>query len=353
MTRTYISGADTMMPPVSGRFNIGCELTEEDDKEVWCDYETLIRQQWPGYEVMGFLGRGGNAYVYEIARMDSTGDARYAVKVIPVSEKAEDPKLLRQEGRPNEEITQYPGRRMKEVSREVQVMRILKGHPHIVSIEDFSVIRVRELTDSCMLIRMELLKPFRLWHEQHSELIQEDIARIGVELCRAVEHCHNSKIIHRDIKLDNIFVNAENHFKLGDFGYAWMVESDQPEYFPMGVAMKNVPEGYTKYLDPRNFESLMKAEIYSVGMVLYKLLNADTDPFLPTDRLATPMERESAKEVRMRGILPVPPPMHADDVMTKIVLKACAYNPEQRYNSVRALREELEALSDAFNHNFY
>lgn len=61
-----------------------------------------------------------------------------------------------------------------------------------------------------MLIRMELLKLFSLWHDQRGELTQEDVVRIGIELCRAVEHCHRNKIIHCDIKLKNILVDAED-----------------------------------------------------------------------------------------------------------------------------------------------
>lgn len=98
------------------------------------------------------------------------------------------------------------------------MMQILKGHPHIVSIEDFAVICERESNQSYLPIRMELLKSFGLWRDQRGELTREDIVRLGIELCRALEHCHGNKIIHNDIKLDNIFVDAGNHFKLGDFG---------------------------------------------------------------------------------------------------------------------------------------
>ncbi len=66
---------------------------------------------------------------------------------------------------------------------------------------------------------------------------------------------------------------------------------------------------------------------------------------MPTDRQATEEERKIAVKVLMLGILPVPPPMHADGALSKIILKAIAHDPEQRYPSVRALREALEALS--------
>ena len=296
------------------------------------DHNTIIRRQWPGYEVLGFLGGVGSRRIYKIANKSSTGEARYAVKVIPVSEIEKKRK-------------QNPEECMKELSQEVRVMQILKGHPHIVSIEDFAVICERESNQSYLLIRMELLKSFGLWRDQRGELTREDIVRLGIELCRALEHCHGNKIIHYDIKLDNIFVDAGNHFKLGDFGMSWMAESDQRCIFRVGLTSSRIPEIYNGGFDYRIFESLVKTDIYSMGMVLYKLLNADTDPFLPTDRPATREERVIAEKVRVGGILPVPPPMHADGALSKIILKAIAHDPEQRYASARALREALEALS--------
>jgi len=296
------------------------------------DHEALIQRQWPGDEVLGFLGQGSFGFVYEIAHKSQTGEARYAVKVIPVSEIAKKRK-------------QDPEECMKALSREDRVMQILKGHPNIVSIEDFAVMREEESNQSYMLIRMELLKPFSLWHDQRGELTQEDVVRIGIELCRAVEHCHRNKIIHCDIKPKNILVDAEDHIKLGDFGLAWIAEPVPPGDTPFELKNHNSPEAYNKQLDPRNFESLVKADVFSVGINLYELSNADTDPFVPTDRQATEEERKIAVKVLMLGILPVPPPMHADGALSKIILKAIAHDPEQRYPSVRALREALEALS--------
>ena len=324
------------MYPVS----IGCESGKEDEKRCGMEHEALIRRQWPGYEVLGILGEGDFGRVYEIAHKSSNGEARYAVKVIP-AEKAKYPELLQQEGKTRGEIIQYPNKCVKEA----RVMQILKGHPHIVSIEDFAVMRERESNQSYMLIRMELLKPFSLWHDQRGELTQEDVVRIGIELCRAVEHCHRNTIIHCDIKLGNILVDAEDHIKLGDFGVAWIAEPVPPGDTPFGLKNHNSPEAYNKQLDPRNFESLVKADVFSVGINLYELSNADTDPFVPTDRPATEEERKIAVKVLMLGILPVPPPIHADGALSKIILKAIAHDPEQRYPSVRALREALEALS--------
>ena len=296
------------------------------------DHEALIQRQWPGDEVLGFLGQGSFSCVYEIAHKSQTGEARYAVKVIPVSEIA---KIRKRD----------PEECMKTLSREDRVMQILKGHPNIVSIEDFAVMRERESNQSYILIRMELLKPFSLWHDQRGELTQEDVVHIGIELCRAVEHCHRNKIIHCDIKPKNILVDAEDHIKLGDFGLAWIAEPVPPGDTPFELKNHNSPEAYNKQLDPRNFESLVKADVFSVGINLYELSNADTDPFVPTDRQATKEERKIAVKVLMLGILPVPPPMHADGALSKIILKAIAHDPEQRYPSVRALREALEALS--------
>ena len=142
------------------------------------DHEALIRRQWPDYEVLGVLGEGTSGRVYEIAHKSPTGEVRYAVKVIS-SEKATE--RVRQGGA-RDEIKQYPEKCVKDLSLEARVMQILKGDPHIVSIEDFAVMRDEESDQDHVLIRMELLKPFRLWREQHGELTQEDIVRLPLDL---------------------------------------------------------------------------------------------------------------------------------------------------------------------------
>ena len=85
-------------------------------------------------------------------------------------------------------------------------------------------------------------------------------------------------------------------------------------------------------------------DIYSLGIVLYRLLNGNRTPFLPAAPAPiTHADRENALAKRFSGA-PLPVPSHATGRLAEIVLKACAYDPRDRYSSPRQMRQELEAI---------
>ena len=85
-------------------------------------------------------------------------------------------------------------------------------------------------------------------------------------------------------------------------------------------------------------------DIYSLGIVLYRLLNGNRTPFLPAAPAPiTHADRENALARRFSGA-PLPAPSHAQGRLAEIVLKACAYDPKERYSSPMQMRQELESI---------
>ena len=85
-------------------------------------------------------------------------------------------------------------------------------------------------------------------------------------------------------------------------------------------------------------------DIYSLGIVLYRFMNNNRAPFLPP--YPTPIkyaDRESAMARRIKGET-LPAPANADEALSRVILKACAYKPEDRYRSAADMRRDLEAL---------
>ena len=169
-------------------------------------------------------------------------------------------------------------------------------------------------------------------------LSRRDVIQLGIDLCRALELCQKYNIIHRDIKPENIFVSDNGDFKLGDFGIARTIERTMSGLSKKGTYNYMAPEIY------RGSEYGFSVDIYSLGIVLYRLLNNNRAPFLPQPpEPITYTQRETALAKRMGGE-ELPPPVNGRGRLGEIVLKACAFDPKARYSSPVQMRQELETI---------
>ena len=216
-------------------------------------------------------------------------------------------------------------------------MSKLKGNSNVVSYENHQVIEHKDGIGWDILIQMELLTPLNEYIRTTS-VTRQDIIKLGIDMCKALELCQKFNIIHRDVKPENIFVSESGDFKLGDFGIARTVEKTSSGLSKKGTYTYMAPEVYKG----ENYDSTV--DIYSLGVVLYRLLNENRTPFLPAyPAPITHSDRENALAKRFSGA-PLPPPIHAEGRLAEIVLKACDYAPRQRYNVPLRMRQELEAI---------
>jgi len=188
-----------------------------------------------------------------------------------------------------------------------------------------------------ILIRMELLTPL----QEHTDLLnisRDEVVKLGIDICKALEKCQKEDIIHRDIKPENIFVSADNNYKLGDFGVARTIEKTTSNFTRVGTPPYMAPEIHTG----GTYASCV--DIYSLGITMYRLLNKNRMPFLP----AYPADIRAGDEdvaisKRIKGNK-MPPPANADKKLAELILKACAHKPQNRYKSPAQMREDLEAV---------
>ena len=294
-----------------------------------------IKKALGDWEIVRLLGAGQYGKVYEIQRMDFGTLYRAALKIITIPQSAEEIKEIRAAGMNDEEISNYFKSVVEDFVREFALMAKLKGHTNIVGYEDHQVIPAKNGIGWTILIRMELLTSL-INHVSENRITRRDVIRLGIDLCRALELCQRVNVIHRDIKPANIFVSEMGEYKLGDFGVARIVENTMSGR--TGTDTYMAPEVYyeEKY-GP-------SADIYSLGIVMYRLLNSNRAPFLPLPpNPVTYRDNAEAFRKRINGET-LPMPCQADGRLAEIVLKACAYRAADRYSSPVVMRKDLEAI---------
>ena len=280
------------------------------------------------------LGSGSFGTVFEIERKDYA-DMKAALKIISVPSSQSEVDSFREENYDLDEksLTSYFYGFVEEFVKEFRIMSQLKGQSNIVSYEDHDVIQRDEGIGWDIFIRMELLTPMSKYFASNTPK-QSDVIKLGIDICKALEVCQKYQIIHRDIKPSNIFVSDTGDFKLGDFGVARTLEKTSSSLSKKGTYTYMAPEVF------KGEKYSPNVDIYSLGIVMYKLLNNNLEPFR-TDR--TYADSEKAMEQRMSGVA-MPKPLNAEDRLANIILKACSYNPKDRYDNPTQMRIELENI---------
>ena len=298
-----------------------------------------INQIWPEWHTVERIGRGAFGEVYK-AKREKLGEIFYsAVKVIRIPREESEVREMLADGHTSQSIRYYYESIARGLMNEIKVMEVLKSAGNVVNIEEFDV---REREDGIgweAFIRMELLRNLNEYR-QGREMSQEEIVKLGSDICEALVCCEKSRIIHRDIKPSNIFVDVYGNFKLGDFGIARQMEKTQSTLSQKGTEMYMAPE--VRYGESG---SSYNVDLYSLGLVMYRLLNGNRMPFEPADKeMISFQEREDALARRLRGEK-LPLPAKADPALGRIIVKACEADRTKRYQSAEEMREDLRLFS--------
>lgn len=288
------------------------------------------------------IGRGSYGHVFEIVREEYGETYRSALKVItiPVS-KDELRSQLRKDNMDYDKARTYYKGMVEDFIKEVSIMSRLEGNTNIVSYQDHQVIEHKDDIGWDILIRMELATPLDEYMMVR-KLKENDIVRLGIDICKALELCETQGIIHRDIKPDNIFVSKIGDFKLGDFGVSKMIAKT--------VSAKSVA-GAPGYMAPEVsagiYEYDKRADIYSLGITMYELLNGNHLPFIsPYLKDITYSEAKEALNKQYAGEK-IPSLRGVNKELDKIVLKACSFKAKDRFSSAKEMRKALEAIGES------
>lgn len=294
---------------------------------------------WPEWKITEKIGEGSFGKVYKAQRTERGKSFYSAIKIINIPGSQSELNSVRSETGDDQSARQYFQNLVEECIQEISTMEYFRGNSYIVSVEDFKVMEYLDAIGWEISIRMEYLTSFMDYCAE-KQLTEKEVIKLGMDLSKALEYCRKLKIIHRDIKPENIFVSRFGDFKLGDFGIARELERTMSGFSKKGTYSYMAPEMYKG----KKYDS--RVDIYSLGIVLYRLMNHNRLPFMSLEKqFITYRDKENALNKRVAGEQ-MSIPVDAGEQFARIILKACAYDPAQRYQTPEELYGALDDLKN-------
>ena len=300
-----------------------------------------IHLPWQDWKIVKRLGGGAYGKVYEIERNISGVQEKAALKIVSRPKDDIEIETYYDEGYDKASIAASYEKEIQNYVQEYTLMKKLQGQTNIVSCDDFTVVPHENGIGGDVFIRMELLTSLQQILRQEMLSVQE-IIKLGKDISTALILCERKNIVHRDIKPANIMVSEYGDYKLGDFGVSKIM--DHTTY---ATAMRTPEYQAPEIVHMEKYGQT--ADIYSLGIMLYWLLNDRKMPFVDAEKKLTPGLKIDAMERRYRGEK-LPAPMDGSDELKKIVLKACEYRSENRYASAQELYDALDEIESEKSH---
>jgi len=269
-------------------------------------------QYFDRYHILAPLGEGGMAAVYKA--YDTRLERDVAVKII----------------RNDMFIPSQLEKVMKRFEREAKSLARL-SHPNIVSIIDYGD------HEGVPYLVMEYLPGGTLKDRLQGQPLPWPAAlRLLLPIARALQFSHDLGIIHRDVKPSNILITLSGEPMLSDFGIARILEGEGST----ALTGTGVGIGTPEYMAPEQWigKTSPQSDLYSLGVVLFEMVTG-CKPYTAETPAAILLKQASDPLPRPRQFVPDLP-----DRMEKIIIKALAKKPENRYSSMDELIDALEGL---------
>jgi formylglycine-generating enzyme required for sulfatase activity len=209
------------------------------------------------------------------------------------------------------------------------VRRLIAEAKHSMLLAHSNIVRVHNFEDGEIVkfLIMEYVEGETLAHRlaREGKLTEQETRRIGIEICKGLEHAHEKKLVHRDLKPGNILLGKDGSIKIADFGIARLCRDS------VSRLTSQQDSGTLLYMSPEQLdgESGTSSDLYSLGVVLYEMLTGD--PPFHTGEITAQIRNKSPRELQ-----------EFSPDMNRIVMRCLEKRPANRFASVMELQEELE-----------
>jgi hypothetical protein len=257
-----------------------------------------IARLFPQLEIQALIGAGGMGAVYR-ARQPAL-DRVVALKILPAS------------GADGENFEERFNREARALAR--------LSHPNIVAVHEFGKAGslhffIMEFVDGANLRQLEL----------RGRLAPREALQIIPQICDALQYAHDEGVVHRDIKPENVLVDRKGRVKIADFGLAKILGANPDTH---RLTLEGQVMGTPHYMAPEQIERPLsvdhRADIYSLGVVLYEMLTGD----LPLGKFPPPSRK-----------------VEVDVRLDEVVLRALENDPARRYQKASEVKMQVETIA--------
>ncbi len=262
-----------------------------------------------------YVGTSKNSSIYRIYRKVDSRIEYQLMKVIGVPGDKEEIYQVNFDEFDNDSAIAYYKELVTDIYREICIIEKIPDKQYIVAYEDHMIFQRGNAVGYDIFLRMELLKKLKEC-ENYDCMTFKDIILLGKNICDALSICSRYHIIHGDIRPDCIYCSDTGLYKLGDFAMNRLTRHSS----------LTLSEANHQYMSPEVVNQQTydeRADIYSLGMVLYECLNNNQLPDLD----------------RTLSI-----PINATKELGKVILKACEKDPEKRYQTSEEFKEALTSI---------
>ena len=166
-----------------------------------------LPEGWESWQLEELLGEGSYGTVWKASSTLGNSVIYSAVKIIRIPKTDAEFRETVSETGSEESAREYYSEMARDFIQEIAAMNALKGISNIVSVEDSKILESEDQNSWTIYIRMELLTPFQEYRSRHT-LSEEDVIRLGIDLCSALTYCEKANIIHRDMAFAELSQSA-------------------------------------------------------------------------------------------------------------------------------------------------
>ncbi len=282
------------------------------------EYEPL----WNEWHVEKLICEGNLSSVYQV----NNGKKSAVIKVISVPKLQADGKNVSQFSLENQEaMSGFFSEVVDVLEAEIERVSILNNIPNILNYQKHEAFQRKEDVGYDLILLMEKKQNLKDYIQEQEHITNEQIVSIVKEVAIILEYAHQEGIIHKDLKIENIFIDEKGHSMLADFALARKIE---------GFQSRNQRKLDVTYMAPEilsEYDYTVETDIYALGVILYLLLN---DMQTPQELSNRTFKTELAKPVR------------AGERLSEVVFQAISYRPGERFSSVDAFFQALNHLTE-------
>lgn len=271
----------------------------------------------------------GNTACYILTKEQS--DTRFFLKHISLPESESSIRALILAGAVSDEAGAhaYYGRMAEDYRSELDTLVRLSESPNIARIAGYQIVPKESGVGYDVYILSKYRKTLADFLAENA-MTNLHAVNLGIDLCSALRHCRENGFLFQDLKPENVFVDEQFRFQLGGLGLA---ATEDLQY-------ASVPENYIGcYTAPElcgiSASLNLTADLYALGLILYRIYNGNHAPFEDEET-----SEKAADRLRLSG-RELPAPLYADYELAEIINKACAFHPENRFQTPDDLQQAL------------